>query len=146
MSDARIIDDHISASENLSSLKERALYLRRLSTLVEAALGEVVGEACALARCDPTEVVLVAKNSAWATRARFMAPAVAERFAAHFGVSRVPRVTIRIAKEFAIESRATREPISDRSAKMLDSLAEDMDHPRLQRALRSIARHALKRE
>lgn len=133
------LQDHISASSQLEALQRRARDLASATDALDALLGTALAGRCRVARLDADEVVLVTSSSAWATRLRFMAPGLCAHFARHLGRARAPRLVVRIDPPRALPLEHHRQPISPRSAALLESVAAASDDPRLGAALRRLA-------
>ncbi|NKC16131.1 MAG: DUF721 domain-containing protein [Gammaproteobacteria bacterium] len=138
----RSIREHLTNAQHLQRLRERTDFLRNITAQVNETLGPPLAGRFAVARCEPTQVVIVAHSPAWATRLRFASPDIAAFFADHFNRSRAPRVDIRMAKQEVTDAHAQEPSVSQSLAYELEQRARQINDPRLARTLRSIAERA----
>jgi len=138
-----LLDDPLSPVGRLMAAGRR---LARADRALEAALDPSLRGHVTVARVSRDSVILVADSPVWSSRVRFQSPAVLEHLRRELGAPGLARVQVLTRPRESVPPPrapvATAPRLTERSAALVERVAQDTDNPALRRSLLRICRHA----
>ncbi len=147
MKSSRPIDKVIEqASDELATLITRTRQLKRLTYILRRHLDEHLAKHCYIGNISAPTLTILVDGASWATKLRFATPDLLEKLSEENQVfNGLKQIKVKILTPTR-ESETTvthhGPQMNLENAKGLQSLAESIEDPDLQRALNKLARHA----
>lgn len=129
----------IAEDAGLAELLRTAQSLRRATASLRSVLDPVFLEHCSVARLHNERVVVVADGAVWASRMRYMVPALSAHFAEYLGVTGKLAVEIKVHNVPSVEQVRQRRLLSDNSRATINESAHALPPGRLREALERLA-------
>lgn len=124
-------------------LVARCQSIRRLTARLWAVLPPEFKGHPVVVGCEDGILSILVDSPAWATRLRFAEPQILRRFSLEDPGCRRLKIIVRPGSAPREATRRSRRaPLSEDSARALRHLAETVDDPQLEQALRRLVRHA----
>ena len=126
----------------LGPLIRRARHLERVNRTLRGLLDPGLAEHCRVANVDRYTLVLQTDSSAWASRLRYLAPAILEKLAKKLGWKEVTHTKVLVRPELPPDRQpsARTAHLSRESASLLRDVALSIEDPRLREALLKLSR------
>ena len=136
-----------SPAGQLSPLLDHVRLLRHLSAVLREVLTGPMTEHCRAANLDGTTLVISADSPAWATKLRYQLSSLLAQLQAREDLPPIERLRVRIqpADQARPAPVARRQILSPEAAEVIAHVADNTTDPKLQAALRRLARHADKK-
>ena len=107
---------------------------------MQTVLDPVFLEHCSVARIENERVVVVADGAVWASRMRYMVPALRAHFAHYLGVTATLAVEIKVHSSPVVPQVREARPLTDTSRATISETADALPPGRLREALERLAR------
>ena len=116
--------------------------LERVNRTLRGLLDPGLAEHCRVANVDRYTLVLQTDSSAWASRLRYLAPAILEKLAKKLGWKAVTHTKVLVRPELPPDRQPTARTahLSQESASLLRDVALSIEDPRLREALLKLSR------
>ncbi len=138
----------LTPSEQLSPLLDHVRLLGRLSNILRAHLTGSLAEHCRAANLDGTTLVISVDSPAWAAKLRYQVTSLLAQLQNRGDLPPIERLRIRIqpADQARPAPVVRRQTISPEAAGVIRHVADNTTDPKLQAALRRLARHGNKKQ
>jgi len=128
----------------LNVLLSRVGLLRRITAAVRDALPASVANHCLAANIDGDTLVVGCDSSAWAAKLRYHIPQLLERLKARTDLPALSQIRVRVQPlhEERARTEYRRFYMSEHSAALITSIADNTADPELKAALHRLSKHA----
>jgi hypothetical protein len=128
-------------SDHLDILLGQVRLLRRITDTLRKALVEPLASHCIAANIDGETLVVGCDTSAWAAKLRFQIPQLLDRLKAETDLQSLRQIRIRVQPLNKEPSRTTKRRfrLSEHSAALIASIADNTADPELKAALRRLS-------
>ena len=127
----------------LGELYEKGLTLQKIEAQLKDELDSSIHDHFSLANIREDTIILLVKSSPWATRLRYVIPAILDAVNHRLGLTSIQTVRIKVEKTVDSPTSAKRKApsLSLQSAKFLDETARSFSDPELSRCFKKLSRH-----
>lgn len=129
----------IAEDANLANLLRTAQSLRRATASLQGVLDPVFLDHCAVARIENARVVVVADSAVWASRMRYMVPALRAHFTDYLGLATELAVEIKVHTTPVVAQVQEARPLTDTSRATISETAQALPPGKLRDALERLA-------